>query len=422
MLKRLVRTAVVVCSSAVGAICAAQELVGAGPPLTLTEAVERTLGGNPDLQSFVFRLRAQDAREQEAALRAPLDLLVNVEDAFGTGRASGLDSAEATFALSHVLELGGQRSARVAAASAAADLIELERAAAQLDVLAEVTRRFIHVAADQAHLALTDVATDLARQTVDAAAARSAAGRAPEAELRRANVTLARTAVEREHAEHELRASRKKLAAMWGESELAFGRAEANLYQLPAVDGFEALLERLERNPDFVRFASEARLRDAELRLAATQARPRFALSAGLKRLEQTDDTALVFGVNVPVGNVRRAAPEIAAATARRAQTDAELHAHRVRVEAHIYELYQELLHAITEAEILDSTVIPEMRAALTATQDAFERGRYGYLEWVDAQRELIEVQRALIEAAANAHLYRAEIERLTAEPLSSAD
>ena len=59
------------------------------------------------------------------------------------------------------------------------------------------------------------------------------------------------------------------------------------------------------------------------------------------------------------------------------------------------------------------------MEAALEATRVAFERGRYSYLEWVDAQRELVEVQRALITAAANAHLYRTEIERLTGESLS---
>jgi cobalt-zinc-cadmium efflux system outer membrane protein len=62
------------------------------------------------------------------------------------------------------------------------------------------------------------------------------------------------------------------------------------------------------------------------------------------------------------------------------------------------------------------------MEAALDATRTAFERGRYSYLEWVDAQRELIEVQRALIDASANAHLYRTEIERLTGEPLSGAE
>jgi cobalt-zinc-cadmium efflux system outer membrane protein len=64
--------------------------------------------------------------------------------------------------------------------------------------------------------------------------------------------------------------------------------------------------------------------------------------------------------------------------------------------------------------------VLPEMEAALEATRYAFERGRYSYLEWVDAQRELVEVQRALIDASVNAHLFRTEIERLTGEALGN--
>ena len=63
-----------------------------------------------------------------------------------------------------------------------------------------------------------------------------------------------------------------------------------------------------------------------------------------------------------------------------------------MRAEAQLFELFQELRHAITEAEVLRTTVLPEMEAALEATRYAFERGRYSYLEWVDAQRELVDV------------------------------
>jgi cobalt-zinc-cadmium efflux system outer membrane protein len=140
--------------------------------------------------------------------------------------------------------------------------------------------------------------------------------------------------------------------------------------------------------------------------------------NAGLRLLQETNDEAFVFGVSMPLFAGARYRGAVAEAEALRAKTDAERDAHRVRAEAQLFELHQELRHAITEAEALNTSVLPEMEAALEATRYAFERGRYSYLEWVDAQRELVDVQRALIEAAANAHLYRAEIERLTGEPL----
>jgi cobalt-zinc-cadmium efflux system outer membrane protein len=144
-----------------------------------------------------------------AALRPPFELRAEVQDAFGTGRASGFDVAEATLAVSQVIELGNKRGLRTAAAMAGSGLIDAERAAAELDVLTEVTRRFIHVAADQEHLALTERASALAEDSLAATTTRVAAARAPDVELRRARIARVRATVEQEHAEHELLSSRR---------------------------------------------------------------------------------------------------------------------------------------------------------------------------------------------------------------------
>jgi cobalt-zinc-cadmium efflux system outer membrane protein len=411
---------------AVAGICSAQD--GAAPQplaaasLPLAAAVEQALAGNPDLRSFMYRLRAQQARGETAALKPPLELRAEVEDVFGTGRASGVGIGEGTLSISQVVELGAKRARRVEVTEAGWNLLDVERAAAQLDVLAEVTRRFVHVAADQQQLELTERATELAGETLIAVQTRVAAARAPEVELRRVRIALARAQIEQEHAEHELLSSRRRLAAMWGDSEPTFGAVEADLYRLPGVESFEALLSRLRSNPDFVRFASEARLRDAEIRLAQSQARADIALTAGLRRLQQTRDHAFVLGVTVPLASAARSRGAIAEATALRGQTDAELDAHRVRAEAQLFALYQEFRHSITEADTLRAEVLPEMEAALAATREAYERGRYSYLEWVDAQREFVAIQRALIEASANAHLFQTELERLTGEALLPAN
>ncbi|HUQ52579.1 MAG TPA: TolC family protein, partial [Gammaproteobacteria bacterium] len=196
-------------------------------PLTLAEAIERTIANNPELRVYAPRLRAAEQHANAAALRPPFELITEAQDVFGTGRASGFDSTESTIELSQVIELGNKRGRRVDAAMAGSALIDAERAVAELDVLAEVTRRLIHVAADQEHLAVTQRATALADETVAAATARVAAARAPDVELRRARVTRARAGVEQEHAEHELLTSRRQLAAMWGDSEPAFDDVSA---------------------------------------------------------------------------------------------------------------------------------------------------------------------------------------------------
>ncbi|MDQ1304044.1 MAG: outer membrane protein heavy metal efflux system, partial [Pseudomonadota bacterium] len=269
--------------------------------LTLGQAVERALAGNPALQGFAYTLQAQDARIAAAGQRPVTEASFELENFLGSGEFDDLDEAEATFALSSVVELGDKRRLRTAAAEAGRDLLSVERQAAQLDLVADVARRFIHVAALQAQLELMVSATALARATVTDVERRVRAARSPDAELLRAQAALATAELDERHAQQQLAVGRRQLAATWGAQDDAFGVIRADLYRVPDYTDFAALAARLDANPDFLRFGSEARLRDAELRLARSLSRPDVAFSAGVRRFEGPDDQALVFGVSVPL-------------------------------------------------------------------------------------------------------------------------
>ena len=211
------------------------------------------------------------------------------------------------------------------------------------------------------------------------------------------------------------------LAAMWGDSDATFENVSADLYALPESEGYETLVARLANNPDFARFVSEERLRDAELRIAEAHARSNLTVRAGVRKLHDTNDEAFVFGVTIPLFARSRARSEVAAANATaRADGGGARSAPRERRGA--------ALRAVSRAAARDHggrdpAHVRSARDGSGARGDsryAFERGRYSYLEWVDAQRELVDVQRPLIDASANAHLYRTEIERLTGDALGN--
>lgn len=385
------------------------------PPLTLREAVARTLERSPELRVYPLRRRAQDARVAAAGLAPAPQVAAEVENALDSGRARGFDAADATLSLSQVIELGGQRQRRIDAARASSDELEHQRAIGQLEILAEVSRRFIHVASDQKQIELTELATRLAWDTVTEVERRVKAAHSPEVELHRARVALARARVEQEHAEHELQTSRRKLAAMWGARDADdFGMVRADLFVLPQVGDYDELVRTLAQSPDFLRFATQTRQREAEIRLVEAKARGSITASAGARWISEGDDAALVAGLSMPLFARRQAQPALDEAHALREAVDAEQAGARVKAEASLFELVQELRHGITEAEVLRDEVLPQMEAALEATGYAWQRGRYGFLEWTEAQRERVAIQRALIEAAAKAHLCQVEIERLT--------
>ncbi|MCC6206587.1 MAG: TolC family protein [Gammaproteobacteria bacterium] len=393
-------------------------------PLTLQQAVSAALQSNPQLQSITFEFRMVDARAQQAALRPVPEVSIDLENFAGSGETKRLQAAEATFALSQVIELGGKRDARVGVAQAGRSALDIERQATQLDVLAEVARRFIAVAQRQQEVQLARTAVELADKTVSASERRVNAAKSPHAELDRAHIARDRYRLEERAVQVELDSARKQLAATWGASQpvidgQVFGEVQADLFTLPPIGDFAELATRLAANPDFLRFASEARLRDAELRLAVSQRRPDVTLGAGLRRLEASKDQAFVASFSMPLFSGRRAEGFVAEAQANRELVDAERRIAEVKAQATLYELHRQLTRAVLEAQTLKDDIQPRIAEALKETEYAYERGRYSYLELVDAQREYLAVQATLIEAASSAHTLRAEIERLTNAPLT---
>lgn len=392
---------------------AVEALPGNDAPLTLQDAVARTLQYNPGLQVFGYELTAQDGRTRQAGAAPNPELVIEAEDAFGTGSRSGVSAMQTTISLRQVLERGALLR-RVAVASEGRNLLDAELAEKRLDAASEAARRFIQVLSDQARLQLTHEANVLAAKTVEAASLRAQAAKVPQAELGRAEAALARTRLEHEDVEHELLTSRRQLAALWGDTEATFGEAQGQLSQLPALAPYESLSARISSNPSLLKFSSEARLREAEVKLAEQRRKPAWTVSAGLRRYEAGNDFAAVVGLSIPLPFSDRNEGNIATSLAVLEQVDASRSATEVRVLTQLFELFQELQHAHHTADTLDTEVLPRMQSALKQTEYAYERGRYGYLELVAAQRELLEVKRARIQAAVNAYGYATEIDRLT--------
>jgi cobalt-zinc-cadmium efflux system outer membrane protein len=421
--RRSACTGIAVLIAAVAHISVAHSAPAMGEPvgaLTLKEAVAATLGRNPDLAVGAYELEAGNARALQASLRPNPEVSLDASGFLGSGVARDTDEKQATLTLSQVLELGGKRDRRVEVARSGRAVTGIEQQALELDVLAEVTRRFIEVVADQEQISSSRGALQLAEQTEKAIAARVRAARTPEAELSRARIATTRARIELRQAHSVLEGARRNLAAMWGGTDARFEKAHADLYRLPSLESFESLRQRLDRNPDFVRLTSEARLRDAELRLAQAQSRPNLTVSAGLRRFQSTGDVGLVAGFSVPIPVSDRNQGAIAEARVRRDQTQAGERAARIRAQAQLFALYQQVQAGREQLAVLRQEATPQAQAALEQTQYGYDRGRFSYLELASAQQDLLALQIAVIQVAADVHRLTAEIERLTGEPVAA--
>lgn len=403
---------------AIGLIAALSAHARADDGLSLRDATRKALTGNPELRNFAFDFKAQDGLAAQAAVRPNPQLNAQAEDFAGTGNSRGFTGTEFSLSLSQALELGDKRRRRIEVASEQRRLIEADRAIRQLDVVAEVARCFIGVAADQARAELAERAVQLATATRDEVQKRVDAARSPLAEASRAGIQLARAQLDRQQVARRLAGDRQRLAALWGDEAPTFGAVSASLYRLPAVGDYVLLRDKLARNPDLSRFVSAARLRDAEVRLAIARGVPNLTLEAGLRRNQDSDSQGLLLSLQLPLAVNDRNAGNTDAARAARERIDADQAALSLRLNTELFALYQQLEQARAEVEGLERDILPRAHEALKQAEYAYRRGRYGYLEWVDVQRELLAVERQHIDAAERYHLQLAEIERLTGEAL----
>jgi len=406
------------CSSAPAQPVPVQPVAAAPALIDLPEALNRSLTRNPSLRASGFEIAAAEGRLLQSTFRPSPELNVVLEDSFGTNQFRGMRSTEATVTLGWILERG-VRQRIVEAARAGVGISTTEIEIAQLDTAAETARRFIECLLFQARYRNAETGVERARDAVAAVRRRVDASRAPEAELARAEAELARAELRLEDYEHELLSAFHRLSAQWGETEPDFSAARGELTGMPALEPFESLLARVEQNPDLEAFVSESRLAEAELNLARARSRPSWVVDGGLRRIEHSDDWALVGGLRVPLRMGNRNQGRIDETRATVGQVEAAQEAARVRIETELFVIYQELKHNIELAARLETDVVPRFETALADMRRAFELGRSSYLEFRAVQTELLDVAYEIVDAHADAYLLAIEIERLTGESLT---
>lgn len=387
----------------------------AADTLHLEEAVARALASNPSMTAEAADLRAAQARADREGLPTPFLVGGELENFAGTGALSGIKSVETTLRLGRVIELGDKRAARQALGSAEIARQRNESEAVRLQISSRTTARFIEVAADQKRLEFAREQVELSERTRSEVAKWVAAARNPESELRAAEIAVAVAELDREHAEHELASAKTTLAASWGAFEPDFESVVGELETLPTVEPFEVLAARLPMTATQRSALLEANAIEARRRVAVSSARPDITANVGIRRFEALDDHALVMSVSLPLGSRTRAGFAIAEADAQLAAVQARREAQRFESHQALFEKYQELNHAATEYEALQSNMLDKAEQALAFTRRGFDAGRFSFVALSQAQGTLFDLRKRSVDAAARYHTLLVEVERLTA-------
>ncbi len=393
--------------AAMAAIGWAISPAAAASPLTLEDAIERSLQTSPLLNAREAAIAASGAGIDQARVRPNPTLEVEIENFTGSGPYSDFGSTETTVTYRQALERGGKRRARVALAESDRGIARLERRKSAAEVAFETQQAWNAVLEAAAAAGNADERLRLAEEMAAIVQRRVKAARDPLAAGLKADnqVADARTAVMQ--AGLQLDAARSALAALLGEDAPTVdvdGRAFFLMGGGP--DGGVA--------PDLA--VSEARIERAgkSYELEKVRAKSDPTIGVGVRRFEDGGDVAAVLSLSMPLAFFDKNRGNIDRAMAERQEAQWLLAEDQRKYAAALRSARAQQASARAEAAAIRDDMIPRAAEAARSARDGYDRGAFAYLEVADTQRALADLRTREIAALKKFHEAQAFIDRLT--------
>lgn len=267
---------------------------------------------------------------------------------------------------------------------------------------------YIAAVAAEAEALLAQGVVDRAEELSRIASALVEAGREPPLRALRANAALGEAEAALAAAQAASITARLALAALWGETGEAPMISSAFpqiIPALPSPQSAESLEMRLAEAESDVALAS--------VRQERSLAIPDLTASAGVRRYEETNDQAFVFGISIPMpfrdrnqGNIAVAQAQVTVAAAQAARARAAI-AQRRRSAAAQYQAAQTRVATLTER------TLPQSKEALRLARLGYRYGRFNLIDVLDAANALDGAQRSLIDAQTTLGLAASQLLRL---------
>lgn len=382
--------------------------------ITLDTAVARALAKNPTLSAFSLEKQVRTARTLQSGLIPNPRLEINVDDAIGSGRFNGFGRSETTVQLAQLIELGGKRSARTNVSRIAEKVADWNYDGKRLDILTDVHKYFIDVLKAQNEVALMEELIGLGNKFFNAVGERVDAGKVAPIEKTKAGVALSTLKIEMGKAQLEMQQARRKLSSTWGSSEPEFGSVIGNFYKISPVPPLASLQREGFKTPYLERGKTEQEQRKAMVELERSKSIPDITFRGGYRRLAETNNNAVTFGISFPLQIFNRNQGAIAEAQYKLAQAQEEQRAAELEFSQSFLQAYQALTLAHSQAAALQSEILPAAQKVFDAVNEGYRFGKFGLLDVLDSQKTLFHTRKQYLDALAGYHKALAEVNRLT--------
>ncbi|MDT8071020.1 MAG: TolC family protein [Terriglobia bacterium] len=400
-----------------------QMVEDSSPPLTLDEVEQKAMIGNPEIRVAVRQLAVVQTRVSTAGA---------LEDPSFMYRAWGVplrqpwnyNAAQNMFMVGQTFPWPGKRDLRTNIAQSDADVAKAALENTRLQVRIAVRKAFYDLLRTQDEMRIHDEHVAIARQAVEAAKIKYTVGNVPQQDILKAQVALTRLAEHLIHFEQDADVARSKLNTLMGRDP-ALPIRVAGDYRIPArFPGTEDLEKlALQSRPDLAQARAMIHKSEQEQKLAARTFQPDVTVAGGYMLMprgsEQRNSYMLEGSINLPWLNHRKHDAEIEEARAKVSEQEAEYEALQSTAFGQIQEAMSQARASKRLADVYQSALKPQAEATLRSTLIAYENNHTDFLNLLDSQTAVIDIDLAYYQALADFEARFSDLELAVGAPIN---
>lgn len=399
-----------------------EHAAASGPALTLDEAERLALMNNPEIRVAARRVAVLEAHVPAAGALDDPSLMyrgwqVPLRQPWNYNAAMNM------FSVSQTLPGLGKRGLRNDIAQNEVAEAKYALNAARLDIRIRVRKTFNDLLRAQDELRVHDGHIATARQGVEAARIKYTVGKVPQQDILKAQVALTRLAEHLIHFEQDAELAQIRLNTLLGQSpttQIAVAGDYAAPARLPGPEELEKLA--LASRPDLAQAQATLETSRKEQALARRNYSPDLSVSVGYMLLpsgsEFRNNYMIEGSINLPWLNRRKHDSEIAEATAKVSEQDAEVVAMRNAAYGDIQEALAQAAAAQKLVDVYQRSLRPQAQATLRSTVIAYENDQADFLNLLDSQTTVLDIDLAYFQAVADFEARLADLELAVGAPI----
>jgi len=382
--------------------------------------------GSPEVRAAARRVAIAEARVSRAgALDDPLFMYRD----WGTplNQPWNLNEAQNMFMLQQTFPGSGKRAARSQIANSEVEVAKQQLEAVRRNVQLRVRKAFYDLLRSYDELRIHEQQAQFANQALESARIKYTVGRVPQQDVLKAQVATSKLEEHLVMVEQEGELARAALNTLMGRDPSTaldvVGRYSTRVHIPSLLD-----LQRLatENRPELRAYLAQQSVAEANVRLARKAYTPDYTVGLGYMLLPEGSMTRNNYmaelTLNLPWLNRRKHDSEIQEAKAQSETAHTEYEMQRSAVMLEIQEALIKVRSAQRNLALYRDTLKPQAEATFKSTVAAYQHDRTDFLNLIDSQSMLLEVESSFYRTAAELDSRLAELERAIGTSLPERD